>query len=69
MFVYFIVIFIYLSYVLGELQKGGRVPIPQCEGLLLSYWGRAAGVLAFEEYVLKKRIFLERRGGAGYTQL
>ena len=49
----FILLFIYFIWVMfwGNSKKGGRVSLPQCEGLLLLYWGRAAGDLAFEEYV------------------
>ena len=39
----------------GTPKKGGRVSVPQYKGLLLLYWGRAAGVLAVEEYVLKEK--------------
>ena len=39
----------------GNSKKGGRVSVPQYKGLPLLYWGRAAGVLAVEEYVLKEK--------------
>ena len=46
----------------GNSKKGGRVSFPQYEGLLLLYWGQAAGVFAFEGYVLKEKIFFEGEG-------
>jgi hypothetical protein len=42
----------------GNSKKGGRVSVPQYKGLLLLYWGRAAGVLAVEEYVLEEKNIL-----------
>ena len=52
----------------GNSKKGGRVSFPQeYKGLLLLYWGRAAGYLAEEEYVLKEKNILSYGEGVRDT--